>query len=422
MNASAGRRPETAAARPVCKSSRRARTLAAERSPAPGPPRRSWRAASHAATSRRVASPSMARPRRRLKVFASSSASVRSHSGNVATTPSGTPRCAESRAPPGASHSVSLWLHVLSTIISRGGSCDADQAVALRCSNRSQGDRARGRARDQPGSRRDPGPSGGAPVRGPAGTPTLHRTIRIDGLDIFYREAGPKDAPTVLLLHGFPTSSHMFRNLIPALADEFHVVAPDYPGFGYSSMPRRWTSSSTPSTSLADVVEKFTEKVGLTKYALYVQDYGAPVGYRLAVKHPERVTALVVQNGNAYDEGIDNDFWKPIKAYWKDRQPEKTPSRCGSSSRPKRPSGSTPTASGTPRRSARTPGPSTSTSSTDRATPTSNWPCSTATAATRRCTRGGRSTSASTSRRRSSCGGRTIESSRPPVPSRTSGT
>jgi pimeloyl-ACP methyl ester carboxylesterase len=148
-----------------------------------------------------------------------------------------------------------------------------------------------------------------------------YRTVKIDGLDIFYREAGPKDAPTLLLLHGFPTSSHMFRNLIPALADQYHVVAPDYPGFGYSSAPSVDKFDYT-FDKLADVMEKFTEKVGLEKYTLYVQDYGAPVGYRLAVKHPERVTGLVVQNGNAYEEGLDNDFWKPLKAYWKDRTEE----------------------------------------------------------------------------------------------------
>ena len=145
-----------------------------------------------------------------------------------------------------------------------------------------------------------------------------YRTVNIDGLDIFYREAGSKDAPTILLLHGFPTSSHMFRNLIPALADEFHLVAPDYPGFGQSSAPAVDQFDYT-FDKLADVVEKFTQEVGLKKYALYVQDYGAPVGYRLAVRHPERVTALVVQNGNAYEEGLDNDFWKPLKAYWRDR-------------------------------------------------------------------------------------------------------
>ena len=163
----------------------------------------------------------------------------------------------------------------------------------------------------RPANAADPDPT-------PRSAKVAHRTVTIDGLDIFYREAGPTDAPTVLLLHGFPASSHMFRHLIPALAGEFHVVAPDYPGFGYSSAPPVDKFEYT-FDKLADVVEKFTEKIGLTKYTLYVQDYGAPVGYRLAAKHPERVTGLVVQNGNAYDEGIDNEFWKPIKAYWKDR-------------------------------------------------------------------------------------------------------
>lgn len=148
-----------------------------------------------------------------------------------------------------------------------------------------------------------------------------YRTVQVDGLDIFYREAGAKDAPTVLLLHGFPTSSHMFRELIPALANKYHVVAPDYPGFGYSSMPNADEFEYT-FDNLANVVEKFTEKVGLEKYSIYLMDYGAPVGFRLATKHPERVDALIVQNGNAYEEGIDNDFWKPVKAYWKDRTKE----------------------------------------------------------------------------------------------------
>ena len=149
----------------------------------------------------------------------------------------------------------------------------------------------------------------------------LHRTLNIDGLDIFYREAGPKDAPSVLLLHGFPTSSHMFRELIPQLADKYHVVAPDYPGYGNSSAPPVGEFSYT-FDNLAGVVEKFTEKIGLKRYSIYLMDYGAPVGFRLAVKHPERVEALIVQNGNAYDEGIDNDFWKPIKHYWADRSKE----------------------------------------------------------------------------------------------------
>jgi pimeloyl-ACP methyl ester carboxylesterase len=144
-----------------------------------------------------------------------------------------------------------------------------------------------------------------------------YKTMKVEDLDIFYREAGPRGAPAILLLHGFPTSSQMFRDLIPALADRYHVIAPDYPGFGHSSMPPRDRYAYT-FDNLAKTVDEFTEKLGLTRYALYVQDYGAPIGYRLAVAHPGRVTALVVQNGNAYVEGIDNDFWKPIKAYWKE--------------------------------------------------------------------------------------------------------
>jgi pimeloyl-ACP methyl ester carboxylesterase len=147
--------------------------------------------------------------------------------------------------------------------------------------------------------------------------PVLYKTVKVGDLDIFYREAGPKDAPTVLLLHGFPTSSQMYRNLIPALADKYHVVAPDYPGFGHSSMPPRDKYTYT-FDNLAKTIDEFTTVLGLSKFALYVQDYGAPVGYRLAVAHPERISAIVVQNGNAYDEGLDNDFWKPLKAYWKE--------------------------------------------------------------------------------------------------------
>jgi len=147
--------------------------------------------------------------------------------------------------------------------------------------------------------------------------PTLHKTVKVDGLDIFYREAGPKGAPTLLLLHGFPTSSQMFRNLIPALADRFHVVAPDYPGFGNSAMPGLDEFDYT-FDRLAEVIERFTEKLGLSKYSLYVMDYGAPVGFRLAAKHPERIQTLIVQNGNAYDEGLGK-FWDPFRAYWGDR-------------------------------------------------------------------------------------------------------
>jgi len=149
-----------------------------------------------------------------------------------------------------------------------------------------------------------------------------YRTVTIDGLDIFYREAGPKNAPVVILLHGFPTSSHMFRNLIPALADEFHLIAPDYPGYGNSSMPTV-DQFDYSFDNLAEVISKFTEKLGLQKYSLYVMDYGAPIGYRLATRYPDRVQAIVVQNGNAYDEGLDNEFWQPIKEYWKEKTPER---------------------------------------------------------------------------------------------------
>ncbi len=146
----------------------------------------------------------------------------------------------------------------------------------------------------------------------------MYRTVEIDGQSIFYREAGSPEAPTLLLLHGFPTSSHMFRNLIPALANDFHLVAPDYPGYGNSSMPAVDEFEYT-FDNLAKIVEDFTEKLGLDRYSLYLMDYGAPIGFRLAAKHPERVESLIIQNGNAYVEGIDNDFWEPIKEYWKDR-------------------------------------------------------------------------------------------------------
>ena len=143
-----------------------------------------------------------------------------------------------------------------------------------------------------------------------------YKTIQVEGLNIFYREAGPTNAPTILLLHGFPTSSHMYRNLIPALANRYHVVAPDYPGFGQSSMPTVQEFSYT-FDNLAHVVERFTEALGLRAYSLYVMDYGAPVGFRLATWHPERVQALIVQNGNAYEEGLQ-EFWNPFRAYWND--------------------------------------------------------------------------------------------------------
>jgi len=146
-------------------------------------------------------------------------------------------------------------------------------------------------------------------------TKIKNQTISIDGQTIFYREAGDKEnAPTIILLHGFPTSSHMFRNIFPALADKFHLVAPDYPGFGYSSMPPVDKFEYT-FDHLAEIVDKFITQIGLERYSLYVMDYGAPVGYRLAVKHPDKIEALIVQNGNAYDEGL-GEFWEPLRSYW----------------------------------------------------------------------------------------------------------
>jgi pimeloyl-ACP methyl ester carboxylesterase len=155
----------------------------------------------------------------------------------------------------------------------------------------------------------------------PAGAaPTVrYHTTTIDGVNVFYREAGPADAPAIVLLHGFPTSSNMFRNLIPALADRYHVIAPDYPGFGHSDMPER-TKFEYSFAHFADITDQLLTQLAVQHYALYVMDYGAPVGYRLALKHPERVTALVIQNGNAYEEGL-KEFWKPIKAYWTSGQP-----------------------------------------------------------------------------------------------------
>lgn len=149
---------------------------------------------------------------------------------------------------------------------------------------------------------------------------TKYRTVKIDGLDIFYREAGSRDAPVIILLHGFPTSSHMFRNLIPALADKYHLIAPDYPGFGNSSMPSVDDFDYT-FDRLAEVMEKFIQALDLKQYSLYLMDYGAPIGFRLAVAHPERVQTLLIQNGNAYEEGL-TEFWQPLKAYWQDKTAE----------------------------------------------------------------------------------------------------
>lgn len=142
-------------------------------------------------------------------------------------------------------------------------------------------------------------------------TTVKYRTADVDGFEIFYREAGSRGAPKLLLLHGFPSASHMFRDLIPLLADRFHMIAPDLPGFGRSDIPGRGLTFER----IADSIDRFTDVVGFDRYAIYVFDYGAPTGFRLAVKHPDRITAIISQNGNAYEEGL-SDGWNPIRAYW----------------------------------------------------------------------------------------------------------
>lgn len=151
-------------------------------------------------------------------------------------------------------------------------------------------------------------------VVAPSPAVVRHRTVEIDGVSIFYREAGPAEAPVLLLLHGFPTSSHMYRDLLTRLSDRYRVIAPDYPGFGHSEAPDR-AAFDYSFDRYAQLMAGFTDALGLDRYALYVMDYGAPVGFRLAVARPDRVTALIVQNGNAYDEGL-GEFWNPIRAYW----------------------------------------------------------------------------------------------------------
>src|SRR5712671_4248556 len=147
-----------------------------------------------------------------------------------------------------------------------------------------------------------------------------YKNAVVDGSKIFYREAGPKDCPTILLLHGFPTSSHMFRNLIPALADRYHVVAPDLPGFGFADAPGREQFRYT-FENLTKAIDSFTQSIGLERFAIYVFDYGAPVGFRLTMARPERITAIVSQNGNAYEEGL-GPAWAPIRRYWSEPSSE----------------------------------------------------------------------------------------------------
>jgi pimeloyl-ACP methyl ester carboxylesterase len=142
------------------------------------------------------------------------------------------------------------------------------------------------------------------------------RKVDVDGFNVFYREVGPSDAPAILLLHGFPSAGHMFRDLMPLLADRYHVIAPDLPGFGQSDMPDRASFTYT-FDNVARVIDRFTEVVGLARFAIYVFDYGAPTGFRLATWHPERVSAIISQNGNAYVEGL-SDGWTPIRTYWED--------------------------------------------------------------------------------------------------------
>ena len=238
-----------------------------------------------------------------------------------------------------------------------------------------------------------------------------YRTAKIDEVEIFYREAGPADAPALLLLHGFPTSSHMFRDLIPRLADKYRVIAPDYPGFGQSAMPDRSKFTYT-FDNYAQVVNKLIGQLGIGRFALYVMDYGAPIGFRLASKYPERVPAIVVQNGNAYNEGIEQ-YWDPIKSYWRTGgSTEREAIRWLTSIKATQ----WQYTNGVKDLSLVSPDTWTLDQALlDRqAMPRYNSICSTTTAPTFRCIRNGRPTSASVSRRRSCSGARTMQSlSRP---------
>ncbi len=236
-------------------------------------------------------------------------------------------------------------------------------------------------------------------------TAIKYRTADVDGFNIFYREAGAAGAPKLLLLHGFPSASHMFRDLIPLLADRFHLVAPDLPGFGRSNMP----SGGHTFDGIAETIDRFTEVVGFNRYAVYVFDYGAPTGFRLAVKHPDRITAIISQNGNAYEEGL-SDGWNPIRAYWQNAS-QANREALRKFLRPRRPCGNTCTASPTRRRSRRMDTRSMTSICADPGRPNCSSTCSGTTRATSRSTRPSRSISAPPSRPSWQCGARTTRSS-----------
>lgn len=150
---------------------------------------------------------------------------------------------------------------------------------------------------------------------------TSYKTAEVETVRIFYREAGPRSRPTIVLLHGFPSSSHMFRDLIPELSDEYHVIAADMPGYGYSDQPSPDQFAYT-FDHIAEVMDQFLDSIGVTKYSIYIQDYGAPIGFRLFLKHPDRIQAIITQNGNAYEEGLSSFWAEFIVPYWKNKNPE----------------------------------------------------------------------------------------------------
>ena len=251
-------------------------------------------------------------------------------------------------------------------------------------------------------------------------TSVRYRTADVDGLRIFYREAGAASAPKLLLLHGFPSASHMFRDLIPLLADRFHVVAPDLPGFGQSDMPAARQFAYTFDNISRTSSSRFTEIIGFDRYAIYVFDYGAPTGFRLAVAHPERITAIISQNGNAYEEGL-SEGWNPIRAYWQDpSQANREALRAFLTPETTRWQYTHGVPDAT--RYLRTDIRSTISIWPVQAPTTCSSTCSATTRATSRCIRNSRNTSGPTSRRSWRCGARTIRSSCRPAPRRSSAT